>query len=796
MKGYRLTVGGLRYPPRKSGIDITALVEGRSAARFDLLAPVGAFFVKGQPVQLYASTLSDFEAVGATDWILGGVGTGLATIDAMPNIGAHSLKITNPSSGNYGTSFNRVGVPVTGLSRLLITTWIKATAGGPAGPFRITFANPGANVNARGVASAQPSAQAGVSVVDFIPTVSTGFWQYGTTVNVPAGYAFAFIEIYQNSAGSPAAAPVWFNDIWVGALVFGGRVDQPKRMRVTPPRVKLVPGLLATAYADNGDLTSNPAPPKIVTSVAVLPQVDRFGPSIVDDQPGSGRTNFSQHIEGFVIPRFTETYTFYVTTDDGARLWVNGVQLLNSWVNQGPTTYTGTIALTAGVPVALVLEHYQGTGPWTLAMEWSSASQTRQIIPPGALVYTDPGQVLHQIGCVDDHYHADKLIVAKSWVGQTCGFMVNDLITTYLAAEGITAGNVEAGPVVTQQIYNYIPCSAALDDLAKLANFTWWIFDGKLYFQSYSSQPAPWAVTNSDVFQHPPPNRDDQAPLYRNRQYIKGFKDITATMTESFHGDAVRRAFALGFPIAIVPSAVTVNSVAKTLGIKQIDTGKDWYWSKGDNVLVQDSAGTLLLATDTLAVTYQGLFEGITVSTDTAAVTAQQLAEGSGSGFVDNVFDLPNVGSRQAAFDQAGKFLSMYARLGSHLKFLTIRPGLQPGQLALVTLPEYGYAATQLLVCGVRTTDSTGFTADKQPVLVYEVEAVAGPFNGSWAKFFERMVQPAGIPIQGTGLVQMLTTLNVSAETWAWTETAAPVVHACFAADGLTLANGLSLACD
>lgn len=42
------------------------------------------------------------------------------------------------------------------------------------------------------------------------------------------------------------------------------------------------------------------------------------------------------------------------------------------------------------------------------------------------------------VTCADWHYLADKRIAATSYANQTCGFMVKDLVTNYLAAEGVT----------------------------------------------------------------------------------------------------------------------------------------------------------------------------------------------------------------------------------------------------------------------------------------------------------------------------------------------------------------------
>ena len=76
-----------------------------------------------------------------------------------------------------------------------------------------------------------------------------------------------------------------------------------------------------------------------------------------------------------IKPRYSETYTFSAATDDGVRLWVNGQQLINQWVDQGTTTTTGTIVLTANQSYDIVMEYYQGGGGAVAQLMWSSASR-------------------------------------------------------------------------------------------------------------------------------------------------------------------------------------------------------------------------------------------------------------------------------------------------------------------------------------------------------------------------------------------------------------------------------------
>lgn len=93
--------------------------------------------------------------------------------------------------------------------------------------------------------------------------------------------------------------------------------------------------------------------------------------------------NFSVRWEGFVTAPFTETFTFSVEHDDGAKVWVNGDLIIDQWTTLG--THTGTKAMTAGVPVSIKVEYRDETGFAKIKLSWSSASQALQIIPPTAL---------------------------------------------------------------------------------------------------------------------------------------------------------------------------------------------------------------------------------------------------------------------------------------------------------------------------------------------------------------------------------------------------------------------------
>lgn len=109
---------------------------------------------------------------------------------------------------------------------------------------------------------------------------------------------------------------------------------------------------------------------------------------------------FSVRWTGQVEPLYTENYTFEVRADDGVRLWVNGVPLVNQWRDQGASTYTGSISLTAGVKYDIRMEYYERSGLALAELRWSSPSQARELVPTTQLysvpVVSDAGDFAPQ----------------------------------------------------------------------------------------------------------------------------------------------------------------------------------------------------------------------------------------------------------------------------------------------------------------------------------------------------------------------------------------------------------------
>jgi len=137
-------------------------------------------------------------------------------------------------------------------------------------------------------------------------------------------------------------------------------------------------------YYDNQDLTN-------LKLTRTDPKVD-FSWGSGSPDPTIGPDTFSVRWSGQVKADHTETYTFYASTNDGVRLWVDGQQIINRW-SDGIVTNTGTVPLRGGQWYPITMEYYEGIDTASAKLEYSSPLTPRQVVPTDHLRPDTPPDV-------------------------------------------------------------------------------------------------------------------------------------------------------------------------------------------------------------------------------------------------------------------------------------------------------------------------------------------------------------------------------------------------------------------
>jgi hypothetical protein len=152
-------------------------------------------------------------------------------------------------------------------------------------------------------------------------------------------------------------------------------------------RIKETPQWHCTDLADWANVMDYGAHPRGTTreftSQVAFEQVDpkidfRWG----GGGPGKslGNDNFAIRWTGQIEPPATGEYTFYVSMNDQARLWVNGKLLIDKWDKYYSGEFSGTIRLEAGKRVPIKLEYWESGHQAWVRLAWAGPGFDKQII--------------------------------------------------------------------------------------------------------------------------------------------------------------------------------------------------------------------------------------------------------------------------------------------------------------------------------------------------------------------------------------------------------------------------------
>ena len=143
-------------------------------------------------------------------------------------------------------------------------------------------------------------------------------------------------------------------------------------------------GLLGT-YFDQSDLSGG--------SLSRLDPIVDFSWGTGSPDPSLPADNFSVRWLGWIKPEYSEIYTLTTTANNGVRLWLDGQLLIDRYSSAGPwpATDNAVAALEAGAFHFLQIEYFEGTGGAEMSLEWSSPSQSGQVIPTDRLYPAESG---------------------------------------------------------------------------------------------------------------------------------------------------------------------------------------------------------------------------------------------------------------------------------------------------------------------------------------------------------------------------------------------------------------------
>ncbi|HSE56879.1 MAG TPA: PKD domain-containing protein [Candidatus Paceibacterota bacterium] len=238
-----------------------------------------------------------------------------------------------------------------------------------------------------------PTANAGIDQIITLPTSSVTLTGSGADSDGSiSSYAWTKVSGGAATIGTPTAAVTSITSLAEGAYTF--------RLTVTDN------GGLTASDDVNVTVNAAPTPPPTGTGLAYkyysyvpatawvtppqLPNLDTLTPvttgtvTKVDITPRLAEDTFAFRYEGALSVPTTGQYTFYLYSDDGSKLWIDGTLVLDHdgahWAWERAAT---PVTLAAGTH-SVKVEYYEGYGAQALMLSWQGPGIAKQEVPASA----------------------------------------------------------------------------------------------------------------------------------------------------------------------------------------------------------------------------------------------------------------------------------------------------------------------------------------------------------------------------------------------------------------------------
>lgn len=357
-----------------------------------------------------------------------------------------------------------------------------------------------------------------------------------------------------------------------------------------------------------------------------------------------------------------------------------------------------------------------------------------------------------RLSITDNTYATTRRISGQyEWIDKTVLYIVSDIVTNSLYSDLTDVSLVATGPTIPRFSVSMATVKEAFDALAELAGMRWWIDElNRLHFTTPSSATAPFAITDTTNV---------------TRLSVRGTREDYCNVVIAFVGSALRdpdaetfvgngslTSFTLAYPVGQTPT-ILVDGVEKTVGVTDVDTGKDFYWAQGSAEIRQDSGGTVLTSGNTLSVTYVGLEQIFVTVSDAAEITARATAEGN-SGRYEKLIEISDVITQADATTRAQAYLDRYSTLTYELAGETTDfhestlLQLQPGHVLAMSAPGYGTTGN-FLVQSVEFSHMEGVSDQDTYQWRGRIRATNGPPLRTFTDLFRQTA--SGGTVSGTG---------------------------------------------
>lgn len=312
------------------------------------------------------------------------------------------------------------------------------------------------------------------------------------------------------------------------------------------------------------------------------------------------------------------------------------------------------------------------------------------------------GTYQYEVQCSDFTQDLRRLPILASYTDTLPGDIIKNIISTYVPYVGTLF--VEDGIIIDDISFNYKFASEIIQQIADLIGYTWYVdYERNIHFFARTTNTAPFELNesaSSGVYRNLTVEVDKSQ--LKNSQMVRGGSEFSILQTQLRVADGEQTSFGVD-DTPFSPITVEVDTgggfVSKTLGIENIDTGKDFVVNVAEKTIKNQDydGGNPLGAGDVIRIKYKLKIPVFGVADDEPSIQAMKDIEGGDGVYNGALIIDENLDTRELALRVAQAEIDAFSNPLITGTFETEEVGYKSGQLLTVNISTRAINSTYLI---------------------------------------------------------------------------------------------------
>lgn len=359
------------------------------------------------------------------------------------------------------------------------------------------------------------------------------------------------------------------------------------------------------------------------------------------------------------------------------------------------------------------------------------------------------GEVFYGLEMVDWEEICSRRVVDLEFSQKTHGEIVRTIVDDVLSSENISKGTIKEGDNVIEKDFSMVKVRNALDELARMSGFQWWITPDKvLNFQTLGGGRILPTLTGSARDISVEKNRSD----YRNRQIIIGdgqqsghTQEVTEKITVTSDNNTVQTKHPIQDLVSIDPGGVGKNlPMYRNLDMSDpVDQAlsefkvREWRFEEGSRYLTRSSTFSEGLDPgEVVTVTYEAQADVMVIVDDPDRQSERQAIE-QGTGIHTSIERVDSINTKETARAYGKGLIQQHGSIDPVVNYRTDTNNPLPGEAKPINIPKHKVTERVGVVQRVKVQD----VGRHDKIIERLVTVDTAPIAEGWERYYQQLAE-------------------------------------------------------